>query len=83
MESEPDMSSAATSSASSGFSDGRQDHAIESIRHALAGLRYGSVLVTVQDGVIVQIDRTEKNRLAASLNGRHSPTPRTRGGNPS
>ena len=37
--------------------------AIESIIDALRGLRFGSVVVTVQDGVVVQIDRTEKRRL--------------------
>jgi hypothetical protein len=34
-----------------------------SIRDALRGLRYGSVNIIVQDGVIVQIDRTEKKRI--------------------
>lgn len=58
--------------------DSRQDAAIEHIRHALHGLRYGSVVVTVQDGVVVQIDRTEKNRLAAGLNGRHGPQLRSK-----
>jgi hypothetical protein len=29
----------------------------------LKGLRYGSVHIIVQDGVIVQIDRTEKKRI--------------------
>jgi len=29
----------------------------------LHGLKYGSVLAIVQDGVVVQIERTEKNRL--------------------
>ncbi len=33
------------------------------IRESLGGLRFGSVHITVQDGVIVQIDRTEKRRL--------------------
>ncbi|MFM8803675.1 MAG: YezD family protein [Planctomycetia bacterium] len=31
--------------------------------NALKGLRYGSVLAIVQDGVVVQIERTEKTRL--------------------
>jgi hypothetical protein len=30
---------------------------------ALNGLRYGSVLAIVQDGVVIQIERTEKTRL--------------------
>ncbi|MGI9176408.1 MAG: YezD family protein, partial [Pirellulales bacterium] len=29
---------------------------------ALSGLRYGSVLAIVQDGVVVQVERTEKTR---------------------
>lgn len=33
------------------------------IGDALTGLRYGSVLAIVQDGVVVQIERTEKTRL--------------------
>lgn len=35
-----------------------------SVRDALRDLRYGSVTVIVQDGIIVQIDRTEKIRLS-------------------
>jgi hypothetical protein len=30
---------------------------------SLRGLRFGSVNIVVQDGVIIQIDRTEKKRL--------------------
>lgn len=33
------------------------------IQEALRGLRYGAVNIVVQDGVVVQIDRTEKRRL--------------------
>jgi len=36
--------------------------AFEQIRQALRGLRYGDVRVTVQDGVVVQIERTERRR---------------------
>ena len=39
------------------------DAALARIGDALRGLRYGSVLAIVQDGVIVQIERTEKTRL--------------------
>ena len=35
----------------------------EHIRQALRGLRYGEVSVTVQDGVVVQVERTERKRL--------------------
>ena len=42
------------------------DAALVRIGDALRGLRYGSVLAIVQDGVIVQIERTEKTRLGKS-----------------
>ncbi len=42
------------------------DEVLVSIRDALRGLRFGNVNVIVQDGVIVQIDRTEKRRLSES-----------------
>ena len=41
----------------------RPDVALRRIGEALASLRYGSVLAIVQDGVVVQIERTEKTRL--------------------
>jgi len=36
---------------------------IQAIRDALSGLRYGQVTVVVQDGRVMQIDRTERHRL--------------------
>jgi hypothetical protein len=42
--------------------------AVDATRHTLSGLRYGQVVVIVQDGVVVQVDRTERRRLR--LNGR-------------
>jgi hypothetical protein len=39
------------------------DAALQRIGTALQGLRYGSVLAIVQDGVVIQIERTEKTRL--------------------
>jgi hypothetical protein len=42
------------------------DGALARIGDALRGLRYGSVLAIVQDGVVVQIERTEKTRLGKS-----------------
>jgi hypothetical protein len=36
---------------------------ISQILQTLRGLRYGVVTVIVQDGVVVQIERTEKHRL--------------------
>ena len=43
--------------------DADRDSELQQIREALAGLKFGSVTIVVQDGVIVQIDRTEKKRL--------------------
>jgi hypothetical protein len=40
-----------------------RDAELGHIREALCGLKYGSVNIIVQDGVIVQIDRLEKRRL--------------------
>jgi hypothetical protein len=48
--------------------DPLDSEATEIIRRALRGLRYGQVVVIVQDGVVIQVDRTEKRRLR--LNGR-------------
>ena len=39
------------------------EHSITSVREALAGLRFGSVALTVHEGRVVQIDVTEKRRL--------------------
>ena len=41
----------------------------QQIQDALRGLRYGSVNIIVQDGVIVQVDRTEKRRLRQTGGG--------------
>ncbi len=54
----------ASTNASSPLSrDDRLQAALGEIRDALRGLRYGSLTIQVQDGVVVQIDRTEKRRL--------------------
>jgi len=37
--------------------------ALTQIEEALHGLRFGQVTITVQDGVVVQIDRLERKRL--------------------
>jgi hypothetical protein len=42
------------------------DSPLRHIEEALRGLRYGTVTVVVQDGVVVQIDRTDRLRLAAA-----------------
>jgi hypothetical protein len=43
--------------------DGATTDPLERIRIALRGLRYGTVTAVVQDGCIVQVERTEKIRL--------------------
>ena len=35
----------------------------ERVREALDGIRHGEVRVVIQDGVVVQIERLEKQRL--------------------
>jgi len=42
---------------------GAQEASLARIGEALKGLRFGTVLAVVQDGVVVQIERTEKTRL--------------------
>lgn len=37
--------------------------AVEHVREALRGLRFGVVTIIVQDGVVVQLERTERKRL--------------------
>jgi len=41
----------------------RTRDALDRINAALRGLRYGTVTAVVQDGVVVQVERTEKFRL--------------------
>jgi hypothetical protein len=36
---------------------------MERVRSAVQGIRYGEVRVVIQDGVIVQIERVERQRL--------------------
>jgi hypothetical protein len=41
----------------------RTRDALDRIQTALRGLRYGTVTAVVQDGIVVQVDRTEKIRI--------------------
>ena len=41
--------------------------ALDRVRRALSGLRYGSVTIQVQDGVVVLIERVEKVRVASDV----------------
>ncbi len=47
-----------------GLRRGEEDQVLAEIAAVLRGMRYGSVLVIVQDGKVIQIDKTEKTRLA-------------------
>jgi hypothetical protein len=44
-------------------SPARRDDPLPHIADALRGLRYGQLTILIQDGVVVQIERTEKRRL--------------------
>lgn len=43
--------------------DRSQEAVLRQIADALRGLKFGVLSVIVQDGVVVQLDRTEKRRL--------------------
>jgi hypothetical protein len=45
------------------------EEAIDQIREMLRGWKVGSVNIIVQDGVVIQIDRTEQKRLRDNRNG--------------
>jgi hypothetical protein len=40
-----------------------RDLDLDQVRTAIQGIRYGEVRVIIQDGVVVQIERVEKQRL--------------------
>jgi hypothetical protein len=44
--------------------------ALRQIEEALRGLRFGQVNITVQDGVVVQVERTERRRFQQKKTGR-------------
>ena len=44
----------------------KQDHidrSLEKVREIIKDVRYGNVVLIIQDGKIIQIDKTEKVRL--------------------
>jgi hypothetical protein len=47
---------------------------LQQIATALRGLRFGSVHVIVQDGVVVQIDRVEKRRVRHARSNGSTPS---------
>jgi hypothetical protein len=46
--------------------DRRNHWALPHIEEALHGLRFGQVIVTVQDGVVIQVERIERRRFPRS-----------------
>lgn len=42
------------------------DNILNEITQALEGLRYGQVTIIVQNGRVMQIDRTDRRRLSTS-----------------
>ena len=47
--------------------ESHREQELAHIRDALRGLQFGAVNVIVQDGVVVQIDRTEKRRVRSKV----------------
>jgi len=45
------------------------EQALLHIREALRGLEYGELSIIVQDGVVIQIERTERKRLRKKTRG--------------
>ncbi len=43
---------------------GNAGRVMDRVQEALDGLRYGEVTVVVQDGIIVQVERTDRMRLS-------------------
>jgi hypothetical protein len=43
--------------------DDEIDRALAQVKKALVALRFGEIVLTVQDGVIIQLERTERIRL--------------------
>ena len=50
----------------------REALALRRIRDAIRSINHGTVTIFVQDGVVIQIDRTEKTRLDYSSEDLHS-----------
>ncbi|MFO0923816.1 MAG: YezD family protein [Pirellulales bacterium] len=40
---------------------------LQELRRALSGIQFGTVNIVIQDGLIVQIDRTEKRRIRRKM----------------
>jgi hypothetical protein len=40
-----------------------REHALQRVREALRGLEFGTITITVHDGAVVQVERTERLRV--------------------
>jgi hypothetical protein len=54
---------AKTSRLPSGSGKHKKPDVLAYVEQALSGLQYGQITLIVHDGVVVQIERTEKHRL--------------------
>jgi hypothetical protein len=45
------------------FRGRRTDRALAQVKKALLALRFGEIVLTVQDGLVIQLQRTERIRL--------------------
>ena len=52
---------------STAMSPRQSSDVLEEIAEAIGRIRFGSVLIQIQDGVVVQIEATEKKRFSATL----------------
>jgi hypothetical protein len=69
---------APTANGSTSRTDLPQDVSTALIIDALRGLQYGVVSIIVQDGVVVQVERTEKHRIRRDVNTKDSRGKRVR-----
>lgn len=49
-------------------SPAEMEQALLHVREALRGLQYGEISIVVQDGVVIQIERTERTRMRRRAN---------------
>ncbi|MBS0263030.1 MAG: YezD family protein [Planctomycetes bacterium] len=64
------MNTSSTISSGPAGSDHLPEPVLKSILDSLHGLRFGQVTVIVQDGRVIQIDRTERHRFTSEKESR-------------
>jgi hypothetical protein len=65
------MNSTTIPTATSSSTDILPENVLQSIQQSLIGLRFGQVTLIVQDGRVIQIDRTERHRFTTEKESRH------------